>query len=97
MEQFEIIVSLLLGPLAYYIVQEIKKRTGIQDIAALWAAFAVSAVLAAVTVFAVEGVGGFDLSDPIAFVTRLLSLMGTVFTVATMIYRYVKEGRAPAS
>jgi cell shape-determining protein MreD len=96
-EQFEIIVSMLLGPLAYYLVQEIKKRTGIQGIAALWATFGVSAVLAAVTVFAVEGTGGFHLSDPIAFVTRLLSLMGTVFMVATMIYRYVKEDRASAS
>jgi hypothetical protein len=97
MEQFETIVSVLLGPLAYYIVQGIKQRTGIQGIAALWTTFGVSVVLAAVTVFTVEGVDGFDLSDPIAFATRLLSLIGTTFTVATMIYRYVKEGRATSS
>ncbi len=86
----ETVVSLFLGPLAYLIVQEIKRRTGLQGIPALWLAFGVSVLLAIPAVLLAGGLSVGPLDDPVAFFQRLFAAAGAVFAVATLIYRHIR-------
>jgi hypothetical protein len=86
----ETIVSLFLGPLAYWIVQEVKRRTGLQGIPALWLAFGVSVLLAVPAVLLAGGLTAGPLDDPVAFVQSLLAAAGAIFTTATLIYRHIR-------
>jgi len=86
----ETIVSLLLGPIAWWIVQEIKRQAGLQGIPALWLAFGVSVLLAVPVALTSGGLSVGPLDDPVAFIQSLLAAAGTIFTAATLIYRHIR-------
>lgn len=85
------LVSMLLGPAVFAIVQAIKRYTGLQGLPALWLTYAIS-LAAALLALALSGsLAAMPLEDPAAFAAQLLQNASVAFAVATAIYRYVRE------
>ena len=87
--ELALFIAALVAP---YIINVVKALGGWQNLKAVWLAFGVSVVIAAV-VAAMFGLLNFTAApnDPIGFLLELAKLSGFVFTIATLIFKHWQE------
>ena len=84
----EALALLIAGIVVSPIITFLKNRVGLSGVSALWFAYALSAVIAAVAILATAGFGALpSFGDPVTFVEFALFQAGAVFALATLVYK----------
>lgn len=88
----EALALFIAGIVSPFLAQLVKEVLGLEGKVAAWAAFIVSMVIAILAMVLSGGFSGISLDDPATAAGALVTKIGVVFTIATLVYKSL-EGK----